>query len=101
MPDRFRLACGIHQTPASAGKEVLKRPDQRTTAAGAQPSPFGKCRLDHLAGHRTGKIEIAVHILPAQADRIDVIEQTEIVLANILEIPGGIAIARNPRLPEG
>ncbi|MNS72994.1 hypothetical protein D3C72_1064200 [compost metagenome] len=99
MPNGFRPAGRIDNAPARAGNEILQGPDQSALTGGTAAPPFGKSRLHDLGRRGPGHVEIKAAIFATQHVRFDVVEQLQIVIANILEIPGGATIARCAGFP--
>lgn len=99
MPDGFGPARGIDDTPACAGNEILQGPDQSALTGGTATPPFGESRFHDLGRGGPGHVEIKAAVFATQNIRFDVVEQVQIMVANILEIPGCPAIPRCACLP--
>ena len=71
----------------------------RPRRARTRPTPFGEHRLHHFGNRRLPHSDITIEIFRLQALRIGAIEQSHIVMANVLEIPVGAAITGHQGLP--
>src|SRR4029079_5802838 len=100
VPGRLGLAERVHDAPARSGPEVLKEPDERAAAALATP-PLREAAQHHLAGRKTGQGEVSFDCGVPQYGRVDAVQELEVEISHIVEIPSRGILPRHPRFPAG
>ena len=95
----FGLFARIDHAPAGARPRIAPQPHERAAAGRAPPSPLGKGRGHDLARDHAAERQISLGIGIAQRRGIDTEQPLQVVIAHVLEVPAGAAIARHAGLP--
>ena len=75
--------------------------DDAAAARRGGAAPLAEDLRHHLAGDGAARARGSARVGPAQLDRIDAEEQTQVVIADVLEVPAGAGVARDAGLPAG
>src|SRR6185437_293801 len=96
---RLRMSVRIENAPAGARFRIRAPEDNAAPATRFRPPPFSEDFRHHFAGNDAREFEVALDVGIAQDRRIDRVQQFQIVIADIFEIPARASIARDSLFP--
>ena len=113
-PDGTRQACaaqdvvcglrhpaGVDQPPAGARDEIARLQHERAGARRARPAPLPDDLGHHLSAHQARELEVELRVRRAQRDGFDVVEERQVVITDVVEVPACAGVARDAALPRG